>query len=665
MAESQEDASVLYSEVSVPSREASTKETDAASACDDDNILYSTLDFRAADGISSKSSTDDKADTSVCAAAENDAQPLDIEFDSSVNPKASPWYHGTISAETVASLLTDKDDGTFLVRQESDMLFELVMVENGGIVGRQVSRREKRYRFDTGRERGLSSKTLAGLIDLVRVPSSRWATPLQAFVPRHLATEDRVRQEHEHAAKVLQEAESTRSGIATNNVAAGSPPTVQPWVSKLQQPVAGVQRAKSGDHIIPDVPTTAKPVIASLSAEDFGDDNPKHRHKYENLPRFHGNTGASDGGEGQQDYGVTTAAKRDSGDHRPASRTQSRSASPVTDTPPAAPGPALPVRRQSTGGGRSVYLPAEAVLPTPTPPAPATEQRAAAPSAVLATSKTQRALAGDNMFNNDLTCKRPWYAGEVDRDHCDQFVVQRASQGDFLVRESTSSTNMVLVVHDEGKVINFPIAYRRGKVGLGMVEMDTIDELVEAIKMVPLTSPITRKAVMLRNPIDIHGTGADDNSDDGSSDDGYIHVEEVAGGEPRNSYVMLCVRRLCLLRVLSLGSFVLCACGSWLAWRAVCCMTAVIGSWVSEVFVPCMSGGHEDWTWLVPAEVGALHALHVDARCRAGAVPAGAPRRWLRLRSSARWRHASAIFSAVCSGVRRLPVAAVKRRVGS
>eukprot|EP00041_Stephanoeca_diplocostata_P022663 m.542882 g.542882 ORF g.542882 m.542882 type:complete len:144 (+) comp22122_c0_seq4:258-689(+) len=63
MAESQEDASVLYSEVSVPSREASTKETDAASACDDDNILYSTLDFRAADGISSKSSTDDKADT--------------------------------------------------------------------------------------------------------------------------------------------------------------------------------------------------------------------------------------------------------------------------------------------------------------------------------------------------------------------------------------------------------------------------------------------------------------------------------------------------------------------------------------------------------------------------------------------------------------------------
>lgn len=236
--------SVLYSEVSV-ARAASTSDADSTSACDD-NILYATLDFAIKDGGSVDDSIpgDIAGDTGThvakvdIEASHSAASPI-VEFDRSVNPKASPWYHGTISAETVAMLLNDKEEGTFLVRQESDMLFELVMVEDGGIVGRQISRREKRYRFDTGRERGLASKTLAGLIDQVRVPNPRWATPLLAFVPRHLATEERVLQEMEHAATVMHTAESSirvHSGEAGSSIAdmLDGPPVVQPFAMSVR-----------------------------------------------------------------------------------------------------------------------------------------------------------------------------------------------------------------------------------------------------------------------------------------------------------------------------------------------------------------------------------------------------------------------------------------------
>lgn len=289
--------------------------------------------------------------------------------------------------------------------------------------------------------------------------------------------------------------------------------------------------------------------------------------RYENLPRYYDDAGHVVNKKQPQ---PTATKKRETNaptSSKPLSRTASRTSSPVGTPPervPSSPGPALPVRQKSSSNmERSVYLPAEAVLDTPPKVAPAVAPKkglGAARKPVEAPIKTSpapkpasrvnaAAVDGDNMFATDPTRRRPWYAGEVDRDYCDQYVVQRASQGDFLVRESTSSTNMVLVVHDDGKVINFPIAYRRGKVGLGMVEMDTIDDLIEAMKLIPLTSPITHQAVMLRNPIDIHGTASASGGgdDEGSgSDDGYIHVEEVTGAEPRNAYVMLCVAVLAL-----------------------------------------------------------------------------------------------------------------------
>lgn len=44
-----------------------------------------------------------------------------------------------------------------------------------------------------------------------------------------------------------------------------------------------------------------------------------------------------------------------------------------------------------------------------------------------------------------------WYAGKVNRQICDSAIAD-AKHGDFLVRESSSSNNMVLVVHDAGQV---------------------------------------------------------------------------------------------------------------------------------------------------------------------------------------------------------------------
>lgn len=99
--------------------------------------------------------------------------------------------------------------------------------------------------------------------------------------------------------------------------------------------------------------------------------------------------------------------------------------------------------------------------------------------------------------------QRAWWAGRVEKSKCDQ-VISNGNQGDFLVRESTSNPgNMVLVVHDSGQVMNFPIERQGASVALGMVVVDTLDMLIESLHKIPLTSPLTNTPLKLGHPVQL------------------------------------------------------------------------------------------------------------------------------------------------------------------
>eukprot|EP00040_Diaphanoeca_grandis_P012093 m.61717 g.61717 ORF g.61717 m.61717 type:complete len:310 (+) comp23020_c1_seq1:70-999(+) len=98
---------------------------------------------------------------------------------------------------------------------------------------------------------------------------------------------------------------------------------------------------------------------------------------------------------------------------------------------------------------------------------------------------------GDRLRLESAAVREVWFPIGMTRERCEA-AVAAGVHGAFVVRLSSSHDKYVLVVNDKGTVCSYSIIRADGKVSFGGSMHDTIEELVEHIKIKPFQSKVSQ-----------------------------------------------------------------------------------------------------------------------------------------------------------------------------
>jgi len=519
-ASEEDEESCIYTAVAVAPR---ADEGSAVKEGDDEGpLLYSELDF---------------------AEGDRDTQPRHMRVDMSVNPKAPPWYHGDVHPSVAAEFLAGCADDTFLVRAGGvDFRFELVVVRKGSSVSTVISRQQRMYSMrNCGRASELASKSLAGLVDILRKPSPAWPKPLRHFLPRPTAPEESVAHEIARADSIrgrpLEDPPppppARRTAKAPHDKGTAAKDSADtPFMALLKtlwlsmQPAADdtvdgsqvrevVMRSGLDSATLGVLWAKLDPPTASLDYTLFGQllgliaqtqcGDPLDIEAVNPTmapPNFESGQDdlKMDPGIASGAAPVETPTRRKYENNQPEGLYETTSVRATSDsTTRLKDCDTVPAQVQQDNAAKLQEVP---LVASAKPIRHVYETNA--PSAILAAAATEKGSQDFGRYETGEGIHKvaPWYAGAVGRTEADA-AVAAAEQGDFLVRESSTSGNMVLAVHDSGEVVSFTVERRAadGKIQLGTVVVDTIDDLIGGLGRVPLTSPLSRLPLRLGQPV--------------------------------------------------------------------------------------------------------------------------------------------------------------------
>eukprot|EP00040_Diaphanoeca_grandis_P012934 m.65411 g.65411 ORF g.65411 m.65411 type:complete len:883 (-) comp23555_c1_seq1:32-2680(-) len=478
--------------------------------------------------------------------------------DASVNPNAPPWYHGAITAEAAMHILTAAKPGTFIVRQEADMRFEIVVMEADGLVGHNFVRRDKLYRFIAPKEKLIAAQaTVADLVDMVCVPNDKWAVVLTSFVPRATASQASVEAEIERAESLRASEASAPKKMARDladtlqqiwqtldcddeQMVSGAACRAVMERSMLDRTMLGkiwslvdisnigyltysqfgsilglISQAQNRTPLNLESASNAPPPVFKPS--DMGYQNvdveieppqPRPRTLFlddaVNLPDAMAST--------SRQHGASTSSNKD---NNTGAQVSARSSKPNNNHQQSSPTPTYDLSSSSPfstpdGGDATYHTNASAnvsSLTTESTNKPLTlidDNLAYDTTQVSKTISHPAAVESSsaNSGNSDELESQPWFAGKTDKAVVDRMAAI-GNQGDFLVRESSKGkSHLVLVIQDSGQVLNFNILVDSlGKCQLGKVKVDSVVKLIEALHKKPLISPLTSKPLKLNEPM--------------------------------------------------------------------------------------------------------------------------------------------------------------------
>ena len=93
-----------------------------------------------------------------------------------------------------------------------------------------------------------------------------------------------------------------------------------------------------------------------------------------------------------------------------------------------------------------------------------------------------------NLYLRKVATSAKYYAGQMTRAECEKFV-KKSRHGDFLIRQNSAGTQYVLVVNDNGGVLNFIIKILpSGKFEMAGLPHDSLEMLLRHLKRQPLAS---------------------------------------------------------------------------------------------------------------------------------------------------------------------------------
>uniref|UniRef100_H2Y7C8 Cytoplasmic protein n=1 Tax=Ciona savignyi TaxID=51511 RepID=H2Y7C8_CIOSA len=107
-----------------------------------------------------------------------------------------------------------------------------------------------------------------------------------------------------------------------------------------------------------------------------------------------------------------------------------------------------------------------------------------------------------SLLNNDML-PRHWYFGQVKRADAERRLEEKATNGEFLVRDSeTSSGDYSISMKMPGRIRHFKVvSLPNGVYGIGQRKFDSMDALLEHYKSAPIYTSKEQGKVYLSNPM--------------------------------------------------------------------------------------------------------------------------------------------------------------------
>ena len=95
---------------------------------------------------------------------------------------------------------------------------------------------------------------------------------------------------------------------------------------------------------------------------------------------------------------------------------------------------------------------------------------------------------GTNLYLRKIATSAKYYAAQMPRAECETFV-KKSRHGDYLIRQNSAGTQYVLVVNDNGGVLNFIVKILpNGKFEMAGLPHDSLEMLLRHLKRQPLAS---------------------------------------------------------------------------------------------------------------------------------------------------------------------------------